>query len=570
MARGRRNDRTGPRTPPGLGNAGDTARPGAETPGVPSSYETVEYEEIAEPGTATAPAVMADAEDERADSARDEVMSQHEGSEAVVPDPVVPVEPERQELPAAAPPRRGGFVPGLIGGLLGGAAMVLGGGWYATEHGPIRTGLDRLEATASAAGEAQAGVRTLDGKLEQVTAGLGALGGDLGSLKTTLDGKLEQVTAGLGTLGGDLGGLKTALDGTNASLGTVTQRVATEEAATGELKTNVEQASTTFRAASQEVIGRLEAVNAKLVEVEQAQPADVVDKKTVGDIAAKQASVDAATQSVAAALARLEQLVTQSLEAGNQQAAALRTVVDATQKRLDEVNAQQRDLLALKDQVAKQEEADQQQLAALADTGNQVTGVRTDLEQRLTEVTGRLTALDAARERGVGLSIAAHGLETALTSGEPFQPTVAIVTELAQGDPVITGVVGALQPLAATGVPTYAALATQLGTIEQTLTPVETAPADDWLARTRENLEGLVNLHAADAEAVPGQNAIQGATQALLQQDLAGAVTALQPLADQGNAAAQAWVASARQRLDATAAVGTLLEQVKTILAQQG
>ena len=45
-----------------------------------------------------------------------------------------------------------------------------------------------------------------------------------------------------------------------------------------------------------EVIGRLEAVNAKLVEVEQAQPADVVDKKTVADIAAKQASDRAATR----------------------------------------------------------------------------------------------------------------------------------------------------------------------------------------------------------------------------------------------------------------------------------
>ena len=567
MARGRRNDRTGPRPPSTPDSAGDPASSDAATSGVPASYETIDFEEIAGSGTGTVTSVTADPSDRRADSLRDEVMSQHEDSTAAVPDAAIPVEPERYQAPAAPPPRRGGFVPGLIGGLLGGAAMVLGGGWYATEHGPIKAKLDRLEA---AAGEAQAGVKNLVGKVEQVTTDLGALGGDLGSAKTALEGKLEQVTAGLSTLGGDLSGLKTALDGTNASLGTVTQRVATEEAATGELKTNVEQASNSFRAASQEVIGRLEAVNAKLVEVEQAQPADVVDKKTVADIAAKQASVDAATQSVAAALVRVEQMVTQSLEAGNQQSAALRTVVDATQKRLDEVNAQQRELLALKDQVAKQEEADQRQLAALADTGNKVTGVRTDLEQRLTEVTGRLTALDAARERGVGLSIAAHGLEEALTSGEPFQPTIAIVSELAQGDPAITGVVDTLKPLAPIGVPTFAALAQQLGTIEQTLTPVAQPPADDWLARTRENLEGLVNLHAADAEAVPGQNAVQGATQALLNQDLAGAVSALQPLADQGNAAAQAWIAGARERLDATAAVGTLLEQVKTILAQQG
>ena len=42
------------------------------------------------------------------------------------------------------------------------------------------------------------------------------------------------------------------------------------EKATSDLGDQVEQASNTFRAASEQVIARLEAVNAKLVEVEQA------------------------------------------------------------------------------------------------------------------------------------------------------------------------------------------------------------------------------------------------------------------------------------------------------------
>lgn len=552
MARGRRNDRTGQRTPSGSGHADGT---GNGTAAVPSSYETVEYEEIAGTGVAnTAPVeVAADAGVEIADSARDEVMTQQGDGEAVVSEVVAPVEPERQPPFAAEPPRRGGFVPGLIGGLLGGAAIVLAGGWYGYQHGPIKAGLERLDATAAGLTDAQAG-------LADAQAGV-----------KTLDGKLEQAGASLASLTADLGGLKTTLEGTQASLGTLGDRISSEEAATGELKTNLEQASNSFRAAGEQVIGRLEAVNAKLVEVEQAQPADVVDKKTVSDIAAKQVSVDAATQSVAAALARLEQLVTQSLEAGNQQAAGLRTVVDATQKRLDEVNAQQRELLALKDQVAKQEEADQKQLAALADTGNQVTGVRTDLENRLQEVTGRLTALDAARERGVGLSIAAHGLEQALTTGEPFQPTMGIIHELGQGDAVITDVVAKLEPLAAGGVPTYGKLAAQLDQVQQGLAAAATpAPSDDWLTRTTDNLQGLIDLRAADAEAVPGQNAVESASQALLQQDLPAAIAALQPLADHGNEAAKAWIASAQQRLEATSAVAALLEQVKSILAQQG
>ena len=161
---------------------------------------------------------------------------------------------------------------------------------------------------------------------------------------------------------------------------------------------------------------------------------------------------------------RVEQMVTQSLEAGNQQAAALQTMVDATQKRLDEVTAQQRELLALEDQVAKQEEADQRQLAALADTGNKVTGVRTDLEQRLTEVTSRLTTLDAARERSVGLSIAAHSLEAALTSGQPFRADHRHrCASSPRATRSITGVVDTLEPMAPIGMPTFAALAQQLG-----------------------------------------------------------------------------------------------------------
>ena len=60
-------------------------------------------------------------------------------------------------------------------------------------------------------------------------------------------------------------------------------------------------------------------------------------------------------------------------------------MVDATAAGMDEISAQQRDLLALKDQVEKQAEADQQQIAALADTGTKVAGVRTDLEQKLSD-----------------------------------------------------------------------------------------------------------------------------------------------------------------------------------------
>jgi hypothetical protein len=475
------------------------------------------------------------------------------------PDDVREAEAAPATEPAASPappPRRGGFWPGLIGGLLGGAAVAGGSGWYMYERGPIKPALERLATTEASTRDAENGIAALGGKLD-------ALGTDVG-------GKLNELGTSLGGLGDDLRTTKAALQQADSAAAALDQRIAGAESAISELGTKLDQADRTFRAASEEVIARLEAVNAKLVEVEQAQPADIVDKKTVSDIAAKQASVDEGQQSIAAGLARLEQLVTQSLEAGNQQGEALRVVVDGTRSRLDEVLAQQRDLLALKDQLARQEQADQQQVAALAETGNQVTTVRSDLEQRLSDVTSRLTALDAARERGVGLSVAVHDLASSLETGEPFTSTVQMLVQLGQDDPVVTDAVAKVEPLADKGIPTIAGLAEQLGAVEQSLAPVTTAPSDDWLARTRENLQGLVNLHPLDAEDVPGQGAVEGARQALFAQDLPGAMSALKPLADQGNAPAQAWVASAEQRLEAAAAVDTLREHVKTMLTRQG
>jgi hypothetical protein len=187
----------------------------------------------------------------------------------------------------------------------------------------------------------------------------------------------------------------------------------------------------------------------------------------------------------------------------------------------------------------------------------------------LQQVTGRLSALDEQRERSVGMSLAVDSLETALQTGQPFAQTLEILGQLGQGDAVVEGATATLQPMAESGVPTVAELAKQIGDIERTLTPQPEGQAQDWLERTRENLQNLVDLHPAGEEDVPGRNAVQGATQAILLQDLEGAVQAMEPLAQQGNAQAQAWVQAARARLEARGAVETLRQHVKTLLARQ-
>jgi hypothetical protein len=549
MARGRRNDRTGS---PG-------SAPKATSPGVPENYETVEFEELPDSTVSAevpepAAELGASGDTERTDAMAEPVDPREPEVEAAAPSEAV-------FTPPPPPPRRGGgFWAGLLGGLLGGAAVAGGGGWYLYEHGPLKPALARLDTTEAASREAANGLAALGGKLDQQGAALG--------------GKLDQQ-------GTDLTGVKSALQQADASIAKLGDRLAATDRATGELGTKVQQADSTFRAASEQVIGRLEAVNAKLVEVEQHQPADVVDKKTVADIAAKQASIEQGQKEVAAALARAEQMVTQGLEAGNKQAAALQTMVDAARTRMEEISAQQRDLLAMKSELDNQAKTNQEQAAALsaaaaqvqtvrAELQEKVQGARSELQQQLAETSSRLTTEGAARERSVGLSVATNSLDASLQTGQPFVPTVETLRQLGQDDQVVQGVADTLEPMATSGIPTAASLAQKAGEIERSLAPASKAESSDWLDRTRENLNNLVNLHPVDQEAVPGQNAVRDAKQALMLQDLPGAVAAMKPLADQGNEAAKAWVAAAQQRLAATDAVETLRQHLKTTLARQG
>ena len=522
-------------------------------PGVPRDAETFAYEELPE-GPPAARRAGSEPEIGRIDA-----MAQADNER-----PSEAAAPEGEPAPVAVPPRRrGGFWPGLVGGLLGGAAVTGAGGWYAYEHGPIKPALTKLDAAEAAARTAEGGIATLSGDVGSLKATLEQTGQSI----ATLGGKLDEMGS---SISGEVGGLKAALAQSEQGIAALSQRLGEAETVDRDFASKLDQADRTFRAASEQVIARLEAVNAKLVEVEQAQPADVVDKKTVSDIAAKQSGIEEGQKTVADGLARLEQLVAQSLEAGNQQAAALRTVVDAVRGRLEEIATQQRDLMALKDTLARQEEVDQQHAATLAATGEQVATVRSDLEQRMDDVASRLTALDAARERGVGLSLAAHSLSTAVETGQPFRPTIEVMQQLGPDDAVVAGVITSLEPLAGDGVPTFASLARELGTVEASLAqPAKTAP-DDWLGRTRENLQNLVNLHPVDEEAIPGEKSLAAAQQAMLLQDLDGAIAALRPLAEQGNAAAQAWVVRAEQRVQAMAAVETLRQHIKTMLAGQG
>ena len=323
--------------------------------------ETVDYEELPKSPSPGAPSPV-DAAGAGADTGRIDEMAE--------PDEVrEPVALSAAETQASDPPRRGGFWTGLIGGLLGGAAIAGGGGWWAVEHGPIKPALERLDTTEAATRTAESGIATSGGKLDELGSSVG--------------GKIEALDTSIGGLGSELGTTKSALQQADGAIAALSEKLAGAEAATTELGGKVEQADRAFRAAADQVTARLEAVDAKLVEVEQGQPADIVDKQTVSDIAAKQSSVEQGQQSIAAGLARFEQLVTQSLEAGNKQATALQTMVEGAHSRMEEIAAQQRDLLAMKSELGDQAKVNQEQASALSATTAQLDAIRGELQEKV-------------------------------------------------------------------------------------------------------------------------------------------------------------------------------------------
>lgn len=545
MVRGRRTDRSRPPLPTASGSPfrhpgsnasrdGDGPEPAAHEDAL-AAYEAVEFEEIDEAGRTVAPSAPAEAirtADQEADRIEDHVMSQPtepRGPIATDPDPPAPVE---------RPQRRGGsgFIAGILGGLLGSAAVLGGGGWYAYEHGPVKPALTRLETTEASARNAETGLSGLGQQVAQVQSGVDEL--------------------------------RASLEGTASRVEQMEGRVSAAEQTVTDLRGSLEQASSSFRAAGEEVISRLEAVNARMVELGRNQPADVVDKGTVEGIAGKQAGIEQAQQRLEAGLGRLEQLVAQGLEAGNQQGAAMRSIVDAGQARLETIATELQALAALREQLAQQQSTDAELRAAVDAATQQIATLRSDIDQRVTEVTARLTELDRARERGIGMSLAVDSLETALQTGQPFAPTLEVLNQLGQDDPVVQQVTATLQPMAAEGVPTLAELAQQLTTIQPTSASEQPTEPSDWLERTRQNLQGLVDLNAA-GEQTAGTRAVQDATQALLLQDLESAAQAMEPLAQQGNEEAAAWVAGARSRLEARGAVESLRQHVKSLLARQ-
>jgi len=158
--------------------------------------------------------------------------------------------------------------------------------------------------------------------------------------------------------------------------------------------------------------------------------------------------------------------------------------------------------------------------------------------------TGEKTA--ARGDQAVRLVLVATALKSAVERGDPFAGELAAAKALG-ADPKLTT---ALEPFAASGVPTSAALARELAVLAPSLRPPASAPArEGFLERLQVNAEKLVRVRPTDEVAGSDAAAIASRVETkAAQEDIAGAQAELAKLSTTARAPAEAWLKQAQAR----------------------
>lgn len=250
------------------------------------------------------------------------------------------------------------------------------------------------------------------------------------------------------------------------------------------------------------------------------------------------------------------------------------------------VKAQQATLQALTARVTALEArptGDPQSAAAIAALKNDFAR----LDGEVKDDAARLARLEEARGQGARaadreLLLAIGDLRSALATSSPFAGQLATVAALAHGQQDVAAALEPLQTAAATGLPSTALLAQRFddqvapAILRARTGEAQNAPqSSGWGQRALDALGSLVVVRRidqgkVDATSHPVDAAVETAQAALKKGDLAGAVKTLSSLDGAPAQAAASWLAEAKQRLAAEAAIAHLTEMVTARLASAG
>ena len=302
---------------------------------------------------------------------------------------------------------------------------------------------------------------------------------------------------------------------------------------------------------------RLAAVELAVRDLSQPAPpassAPAPDTRALDDVASRVAKLEAAGSGALPGPGTADATLSNRLAGLEGEVKALADTIGALGRRSDDATTAARDARAKSDSAAAA-------VAALGQkVGNPLTKSDLDgfdqrvaalershktLEAELAKSSAASSAAAASGDRALRLAFAANALKAAVERGEPFAPELATVKALG-ADPAT---LAALEPFAASGVPSAGTLARELAELAPMVRPRTAAPRENFLQRLQVNAEKLVRVRPVD-EAAPADAAGGARIDALAAQgDLAGALAELVKLPPSERAPAETWIKQAQAR----------------------
>ena len=263
-----------------------------------------------------------------------------------------------------------------------------------------------------------------------------------------------------------------------------------------------------------------------------ARPAPAsVDPKAIDDALARLAKLESAQARMESGQARLE----------SAQATPRAPVTDPVV--LGRLSATENAVNSLADNVAAISRRTEGIDTTLRDTSNKIE----KLSAALADLQSTARAAAIGSDRAVRLAVAAAALRATVERGDSFSSELAVVKPLASN----AGMLAPLEPFAATGVPSNAALAQELTVIIQPMLRAAGAPPRDgnFLDRLQANAEKIVRIRPIDDARGDDRSAILARIeQRAAQANIPGALAELAKLPPDARAAAQGWIAKAEAR----------------------
>jgi hypothetical protein len=324
-------------------------------------------------------------------------------------------------------------------------------------------------------------------------------------------------------------------------------------------------------AGSQDVAERLQAVESagsslgeRIAAIEE-QLASIEASAGSGAAPERVATLESDLSDLKASVARLQGAVPSAGAAGDQAVADLASRVGALEGRLGQAEGAGTEIAGLASRVG----AVEQQLTVGRQEATSLTGqvgalsTRVDaLAEGVEQLQQRTASTEQQRTQLATLAGTIPQLDAAIGQGKPFADLLDGLRD--QEDPAVRQAVEALQPAAASGVPGLSALRNSFDAIASQIVHAAQAPqGDGLLQQAAGNLMSLVTVRpvGADVEGDGAAARVARAEAALDGGDLAGAISELEALDGPAAAAAAPWLAEARPRLAAEAALDTLRDR---------